>query len=137
MTCSDERHNVDPYETRKPRKGCTTMKTTRMPLSGRPLLVPLNLSRTGMPAVDSIHEARRVIKSGKQRFRILRTTEVDDYESTPTAVVAAQRVAWQETAIYRRNHSSTEEETYWRAIRRDGTESRETFNCCRCNEVLQ
>ena len=62
------------------------MKTMRMPLSGRPLPVPLNLSRTGMPAVDTIHEARRVIKSGKRRFRILRTTEVDEYESTPTAV---------------------------------------------------
>jgi hypothetical protein len=62
------------------------MKTTRMPLSGRPLPAALNLARPGMPAVDTIHEARRVIRAGQRRFRILRTTEVDEYEQSPTAV---------------------------------------------------
>jgi hypothetical protein len=39
-----------------------------------------------MPAADSIHDARRVVRARGRRFRILRTTEVDEYDSTPTAV---------------------------------------------------
>ncbi len=62
------------------------MKTRRLTLTGRPLPAQLNLARPGMPSADSIHEARRVITARGQRFRILRTTEVDDYESTPAAV---------------------------------------------------
>ena len=62
------------------------MKTTRMPLTGRRLPVSLNMARPGMPAVDTIHDARRVLKSGQRRFRILRTIEVDEYETTPAAV---------------------------------------------------
>jgi len=62
------------------------VKTKRITLTGRPLPVPLNLARRGMPAVDSIHEARRVISARGRRFRVLRTTEVDEYESSPAAV---------------------------------------------------
>jgi hypothetical protein len=39
-----------------------------------------------MPAADSIQEARQVIRVRGRQFRILRTTEVDEYESTPTAI---------------------------------------------------
>ena len=62
------------------------MKTRRITLTGRRAPVALNLARRGMPSVDSIHEARRVIRAGGRRFRVLRTTEVDEYESTPAAV---------------------------------------------------
>ena len=62
------------------------MKTRRITLTGRSLPVSLNLERRGMPAVDSIHEARRVISARGRRFRVLRTTEVDEYESSPAAV---------------------------------------------------
>ena len=62
------------------------MKITRIPLTGRRLPVSLNLARPGMPAVDSIHDADRILKSGQRRFRILRTIEVDEYDSTPAAV---------------------------------------------------
>jgi hypothetical protein len=62
------------------------MRTRRIPLTGRSAPVPLNLARPGMPAADSIHDARKVIVARGRRFRILRTTEVDEYESSPAAV---------------------------------------------------
>ena len=62
------------------------MKTKRITLTGKPARAQLNLARPGMPSADSIQDARRVIVAGRRRFRILRTTEVDDYESTPTAI---------------------------------------------------
>jgi hypothetical protein len=62
------------------------MKTKRLTLTGRSSPVRLNLARPGMPSADSIHEARRVITARGRRFRILRTTEVDEYESTPAAI---------------------------------------------------
>ena len=62
------------------------MKTRRMPLTGRALPVQLNLARAGMPAADSIHDAGKVLTARGRRFRILRTTEVDEYESSATAV---------------------------------------------------
>ena len=39
-----------------------------------------------MPSIDSVHDARRVIRSGQRRFRILRTVEVDEYEKSAVAV---------------------------------------------------
>src|SRR5262245_14705894 len=62
------------------------MKTKRLALTGRPLPVRLNLARAGMPSADSIQDAGRVVTARGRQFRILRTTEVDGYESTPTAI---------------------------------------------------
>jgi len=39
-----------------------------------------------MPALDSIHQADLTVTAAGRQFRILRTTEVDAYESTPTAM---------------------------------------------------
>jgi hypothetical protein len=54
----------------------------RLPLTGAKLATPLDVSKPGMPAADSIHE---VVKF-RSKYRILRSTEVDSYEETPTAV---------------------------------------------------
>ena len=62
------------------------MKTKRLPLTGRSAPVALNLARHGMPSADSIHDARQVVTARGRQFRIMRTTEVDEYESTPRAV---------------------------------------------------
>jgi hypothetical protein len=62
------------------------MKMKRLPLTGRSMPVSLNLARPGMPSADSIHDARQVVSARGRQFRILRTTEVDEYESTPRAV---------------------------------------------------
>jgi hypothetical protein len=67
------------------------MRTQRIHLTGQRLPVTLNLARPGMPSVDSIHEARRVVTARGRRFRVIRTTEVDEYEATP-AVVSLRRV---------------------------------------------
>lgn len=62
------------------------MKTKRLMLTGRPLPAALNLARAGMPSADVIFEAHRVITARGRQFRVLRTTEVDQYETTPTAI---------------------------------------------------
>ena len=69
------------------------MRTRRISLTGRRLPVALNLTRPGMPSVDSIHEARRVIAARGRRFRVIRTTEVDEYESSPAAVSLRRALA--------------------------------------------
>ena len=62
------------------------MKTRRSTLTGRALPVQLNLARRGMPATDSIFSANRVITVRGKRFRVIRTTETDEYERSPAAV---------------------------------------------------
>src|SRR5215470_15614601 len=69
------------------------MRTRRISLTGRSLPVALNPMRPGMPSIDSIHEARRVITTRGRRFRVIRTTEVDEYESTPAAVSLRRTLA--------------------------------------------
>jgi hypothetical protein len=69
------------------------MKTKRLPLTGRSAPVHLNLARAGMPSADSIHDARKTVKARGRQFRILRTTEVDEYESTPPAVSLRKALA--------------------------------------------
>lgn len=61
------------------------MKIARLPLTGRKLSAPLDMARRGMPAADTIHSASRSLKVGPRRFRILNTTEVDEYERSPIA----------------------------------------------------
>jgi hypothetical protein len=64
-----------------------------MPLTGRTLPASIDLSRRGMPAIDSVHSASRVITSGRRRFRILRTVEVDEYEKNAAAVSLRRAVS--------------------------------------------
>ena len=67
-----------------PRK---TTTTKRLPLTGATaarLLTPL---RAGMPALDSIHKTIAFApKAGGPTYHIMRTTETDAYEQTPTAL---------------------------------------------------
>jgi len=46
-----------------------------------------------MPSADTIHDASAVITARRRRFRILRTTEVDEYELSPTAVSLRKALA--------------------------------------------
>jgi len=55
-------------------------------LTGRKAKQPLDLLRRGMPALDSIHDDSATFKSKGRTYRILKTTEVDSYETTPTAM---------------------------------------------------
>jgi hypothetical protein len=41
---------------------------------------PLDPMRTGMPAQDSIVDVKEMVRGGK-KFRIIKTTEIDDYEA--------------------------------------------------------
>jgi hypothetical protein len=63
------------------------MKTNRLVLTGAKVEEPLDPLRTGMPALDSIHDAKVRFKATPKgpTYRILKTTEVDSYETTPTA----------------------------------------------------
>src|SRR5216683_910583 len=63
-------------------------RTRRLLLTGAKAKQPLDPLRPGMPAMDSIHDDSVTFKSGPKgrTYRILKTTEVDTYETTPTAV---------------------------------------------------
>lgn len=67
-------------------------KTTRLPLLGAKAKQPLRPLRAGMPAMDSIHDDKATFKPTPRgpTYRILKTTEVDSYETTPTAVGLAK-----------------------------------------------
>lgn len=56
------------------------MKVRVLPLTGAKLSAPLDLSRRGMPALDSIHN---VVKF--KSFKIVKSTEIDSYEESPSA----------------------------------------------------
>jgi hypothetical protein len=63
-------------------------RTKRLQLTGAKAKKPLDPLRTGMPAMDSIHDDSVTFKSTPKgpTYRILKTTEVDSYETTPTAM---------------------------------------------------
>jgi len=62
-----------------------------LPLTGAALKKPLDLARTGMPAAGSIHDVTELKpKAGRPAFRILHTTELDTYETTPPATKVPQ-----------------------------------------------
>lgn len=52
------------------------------PPKDAPLSPPLNPLRAGMPAMDSIIGVKEVRK-GKKVYRIIETSEMDEYERTP------------------------------------------------------
>ncbi len=60
-------------------------RTNRLLLTGAKAKQPLEVLGRGMPALDSIHDDSATVKSKGRTYRILKTTEVDTYESTPTA----------------------------------------------------
>ena len=65
-------------------------KLTHIPLTGAKAKAPLYPLQQGMPSMDSIHDD--VIfkpKGSRTTFRILRTTEVDTYEKTDSAMALA------------------------------------------------
>jgi hypothetical protein len=61
-------------------------RTRRLLLTGAKAKQPLDLLRPGMPAIDSIHDDSVTFKARGRTYRILKTTEVDTYETTRTAV---------------------------------------------------
>ncbi len=67
-------------------------KTMRLALTNDKAAAPLDPLRPGMPALDSIHDDKTVITptAGGPSYRIIKTTEVDTYESTPTAKALAK-----------------------------------------------
>jgi hypothetical protein len=60
-------------------------RTNRLLLTGKKAKQTLDLLRPGMPSLDSIHDDSVTFKSKGRTYRILKTTEVDSYETTPTA----------------------------------------------------
>lgn len=75
------------------------VQAARLPLIDAQASVPLDLTRPGMPALDSIHDDSTTFrpKAGGPTYRILRTTEVDTYEKTPTAMAFAKALTGQKT----------------------------------------
>lgn len=67
-----------------------TTKTNRLLLTGAKASAPIDPLQTGMPALDSIHDDRTTLKKKGKTYRVLKTTEVDSYETTPTAVALAK-----------------------------------------------
>ena len=67
------------------------VNSVRLSLTGATASVPLDLARRGMPALDSIHDDKTTFtpKAGGTTYRILKTTEVDSYDTTPAAVAIA------------------------------------------------
>lgn len=67
-------------------------KKTVLPLTGKKTKAPLYPLQVGMPAMDSIHDDSVTFKPKGKRspYRVLRTTEVDTYEKTPTAKAFAK-----------------------------------------------
>ena len=62
-------------------------KLTHIPLTGKKAKAPLYPLQVGMPSVDSIHEDIVFKPRGSRtKYRVLRTTEVDTYEKTDSAV---------------------------------------------------
>jgi hypothetical protein len=66
-----------PRSSAKKKKGAAPTPPQEAPLSP-----PLNPLRTGMPAMDSIIGVKEVRK-GKKVYRIIETSEMDEYERTP------------------------------------------------------
>jgi hypothetical protein len=67
------------------------MLETRLPLTGVTLAQPLDFTRPGMPALDSVHDAIAFTPvAGGPTYQILRTIEFDSYESSPQNVAVAQ-----------------------------------------------
>jgi len=64
------------------------IKTKRLVLTGAKAEELLDPLRTGMPALDSIYDDKVRFKPTPKgpTYRILKTTEVDSYETTPTAL---------------------------------------------------
>jgi hypothetical protein len=63
-------------------------RTQNLMLMGRKAKEPLDPLRPGMPALDSIYDDSVTFKPRAKgpTYRILKTTEVDSYETTPTAI---------------------------------------------------
>lgn len=65
----------------------TQTQSSRLSLTGAAASAPLDLLRRGMPSQDSIRDDKTTFKPtpGGPTYRILKTTEVDAYESSAPA----------------------------------------------------
>jgi len=74
-------------------------KKNYLPLTGKKAKTPLYPLQVGMPAMDSIHDDSITFKpkGARSHYRVLRTTEVDTYEKTPTAQAFAKALHGQKT----------------------------------------
>lgn len=65
--------------------------TVRLQLTGAKTSAPLDLTRAGMPALDTILNDKTTFrpKKGGPTYRILKTTQVDTYETSPAAIALA------------------------------------------------
>lgn len=71
--------------------------TQRLLLTGKRAAAPLDPLKTGMPALDSIHDDKASLTKAGQTYRILKTTETDTYETTPTAVALTKALKGKKT----------------------------------------
>lgn len=69
-----------------------TTKTMRLVLTGARAAAPLYPLQRGMPSLDSIHDDRTQLTPtpGGPTYRIIKTTEVDSYETSRTAVALSK-----------------------------------------------
>lgn len=70
---------------------------TSLPLTGAKTVTPLDPLRHGMPALDSIHDTAKFTPVAKgPAYTIIKTTEVDSYDTTPTANALSKVLAGKE-----------------------------------------
>src|SRR5436190_11341283 len=64
-----------------------SMEASRLPLTGAPVDTPLDVTRTGMPSLDTVRETFALTPSpGGQTYHVLRTIELDSYEPEASAL---------------------------------------------------
>lgn len=69
------------------------MELKRLPLTGAAAPVALNVTRTGMPAPDSVFDVGSLAPTpGAKAYVVLHTTEIDTYETNPAANAVAALV---------------------------------------------
>lgn len=70
----------------------------KLPLTGATLKTPLNMARAGMPAADSIQNTMEFTpRAGGPTYQIIRTTESDAYDSTPSTTKVAKLLRGEKT----------------------------------------
>ncbi|HKD79044.1 MAG TPA: hypothetical protein VKH81_05080 [Candidatus Angelobacter sp.] len=70
----------------------------KLPLTGATLKTPLDMSRPGMPAADSIQNTMDFTpRAGGPTYQIIRTTESDAYDSAPSTKKVARLLRGEKT----------------------------------------
>jgi len=69
------------------------MPAAHLPLTGASLAEPLDLTRPGLPALDSVHDVTAFTPAqGGPTYHILHTVEFDAYETNPAKTAVSQLV---------------------------------------------